>query len=66
MTAEYEALAEVYEWLVPDSLLEPEGAVAAFAHVLGVVPVGGLVLDCAAGIPSRRCGHSCGQVVSSP
>lgn len=49
MTAEYEALAEVYEWLVPDSLLEPEGAVAAFEQVLEAVPAGGRVLDCAAG-----------------
>lgn len=31
MAAEYDALAEVYEWLVPDNLLEPEGAAAAAA-----------------------------------
>jgi ubiquinone/menaquinone biosynthesis C-methylase UbiE len=35
--------------LVPDSLLEPEGAVAAFEQVLEAVPAGGRVLDCAAG-----------------
>jgi SAM-dependent methyltransferase len=49
VAAEYEALAEVYEWLLPDSLLEPEGAAAAFDHVLAAVPPGGRVLDCAAG-----------------
>ncbi|MDP8927442.1 MAG: class I SAM-dependent methyltransferase [Actinomycetota bacterium] len=49
MTAEYDALAEVYEWLVPDDLLEPEGATAAFEQVLEAVPPGGRVLDCAAG-----------------
>lgn len=49
MTAEYEALAEVYEWLVPDGLLEPEGAAATFEQVLEAVPAGGRVLDCAAG-----------------
>lgn len=49
MTAEYDTLAEVYEWLVPDSLLEPEGAAAAFGWILEAVPPRGRVLDCAAG-----------------
>lgn len=47
--AEYDALAGVYEWLVPDDLLEPEGAASAFAEVLEAVRPGGRVLDCAAG-----------------
>lgn len=34
MAAENDALAEVYEWLVPDNLLEPEGAAAALDPVL--------------------------------
>lgn len=34
MAGEYDPLAEVDEWLVPDNLLEPEGAMAAFAMSL--------------------------------
>jgi SAM-dependent methyltransferase len=45
----YGTLAEVYDWLVPDALLEPEGAVAAFAMVVDELPQGARVLDCAAG-----------------
>jgi SAM-dependent methyltransferase len=45
----YDALAEVYDWLVPDALLDPEGAVAAFEPVIERIPAGGRVLDCAAG-----------------
>ena len=46
---QYDALAPVYDWLVPDALLEPEGAVAAFAPLLDELPPGARVLDCAAG-----------------
>ena len=49
MTGEYEPLVEVYEWLVPESLLEPEGAADAFTSVLDAIPTGARVLDCAAG-----------------
>ncbi len=45
----YETLASVYEWLVPDELLEPEGAAAAFGEILGELAPGARVLDCAAG-----------------
>ena len=45
----YGTLAEVYEWLVPDELLEPAGSAAAFAGVLEGLPAGARVLDCAAG-----------------
>jgi SAM-dependent methyltransferase len=45
----YDTLAEVYEWLVPESLLEPEGSVAAFEMVVGELPAGASVLDCACG-----------------
>lgn len=48
MTA-YRALAGVYEWIVPEGLLEPEGAADAFAPVAGTLPPGVRVLDCAAG-----------------
>jgi SAM-dependent methyltransferase len=45
----YDTLAEVYEWLVPEPLLTPEGAADAFASVVGHLPAGGRILDCAAG-----------------
>lgn len=50
MTADYDALAPVYEWLIPDDLVEPGGAAAAFAQVLDALPPGARVLDCAAGV----------------
>jgi SAM-dependent methyltransferase len=49
VSAAYDELAAVYEFLVPDSLLEPEGAAAAFAGALGQLAPGARVLDCAAG-----------------
>ncbi len=50
MSEPYGTLAAVYEWLVPDALLTPEGSVAAFAELVvdGLEP-GARVLDCAAG-----------------
>jgi SAM-dependent methyltransferase len=45
----YHALASVYEWLVPEALLEPEGAVAAFAAQVDALPPSAAVLDCSAG-----------------
>ena len=45
----YDTLAEVYDWLVPEVLLEPEGSVAAFETVVAELPAGARVLDCAAG-----------------
>jgi len=45
----YDVLAAVYEFLVPDALLEPAGAVAAFAPVIDGLEPGARVLDCAAG-----------------
>jgi len=44
----YGTLAEVYDWLVPESLLTPEGSAAAFQGFVEVEP-GARVLDCAAG-----------------
>jgi len=46
---EYDTLADVYDWLVPEALLTPEGSVAAFAPYLEELPYGARVLDCAAG-----------------
>jgi SAM-dependent methyltransferase len=45
----YGTLAGVYEWLVPEPLLTPEGSVGAFAEVLEALDPGARVLDCAAG-----------------
>jgi SAM-dependent methyltransferase len=46
---DYDELADVYEWLVPENLLTPDGAAAAFAGVAGTLGAGARVLDCAAG-----------------
>lgn len=45
---QYDALAEVYEWLIPDDLLTPAGSAAVFAPLLELEPPARL-LDCAAG-----------------
>lgn len=46
---QYADLAGVYEWLTPESLLTPEGNVAAFAPWIDPLPAGARVLDCACG-----------------
>jgi SAM-dependent methyltransferase len=45
----YELLAPVYEWLLDDSIITPEGQLAAWAAVTDALPPGARVLDCAAG-----------------
>ncbi|WP_328475485.1 class I SAM-dependent methyltransferase [Actinoplanes sp. NBC_00393] len=45
----YDVLAGVYDWLVPDQLLTPQGSVAAFAEVVDTLGSGARVLDCACG-----------------
>jgi SAM-dependent methyltransferase len=45
----YDTLADVYDWLVPEALLEPEGSAAAFETVIAELPGGARVLDCACG-----------------
>jgi SAM-dependent methyltransferase len=45
----YDALAAVYEFTVPEALLSPEGSFAAFRDVVGGLPPGAAVLDCACG-----------------
>lgn len=47
--AGYEALADVYEWLIPDPKLTPAGAVAAFAALVQPLPRNARVLDCSCG-----------------
>jgi hypothetical protein len=39
----------VYDWLVPDALLTPDGSLAAFSELVDGLEPGGRVLDCAAG-----------------
>ncbi len=45
----YESLADVYEFLVPDSMLTPEGSAAAYGDVVAELDRSARVLDCAAG-----------------
>jgi len=45
----YDTLAGVYEFLVPEPLLSPQGSAEAFAPFLDSLPPGARVLDCAAG-----------------
>ncbi len=45
----YDTLAGVYEWLVPDALLTPEGSAAAFADTVQGLEPGARILDCACG-----------------
>lgn len=45
----YDALAEVYDWLVPEALLTPQGSAAAFTAVTAGLAPGARVLDCACG-----------------
>ena len=45
----YDTLAEVYEWLVPDNLLTPEGSAATFSPLLDALDHSARILDCAAG-----------------
>jgi SAM-dependent methyltransferase len=46
---QYDTLASVYDFLVPDSLLDPGGSFAAFREWVEDLPRGAAVLDCACG-----------------
>src|SRR3954469_9636867 len=52
----YDSLPGVYEFLVPETLLAPEGSAAAFDAVLEMLPAGARVLDCACGIGTLAVG----------
>jgi len=52
----YAGLAEVYDFLVPEALLSPEGSAAAFDGVLAELPAGARVLDCACGTGTLAAG----------
>jgi SAM-dependent methyltransferase len=45
----YATLAGVYEWLVPEPMLTPEGSVEAFDRIVDELDPDARVLDCAAG-----------------
>jgi len=45
----YDTLAEVYDFLVPEPLLTPEGSATAFGQVVDHLEPGARVLDCACG-----------------
>ncbi|MDT5220628.1 MAG: hypothetical protein QOF15_2733 [Mycobacterium sp.] len=47
--AGYRALTDVYEWLIPDHKLTPDGAVGAVSDLVKSLPPGARVLDCACG-----------------
>ena len=47
---EYDALADVYAWLVPDEVFGPRASVAAFSSVTDLLEPGARVLDCACGV----------------
>lgn len=49
MMVAYDQLAAVYDWLVADDMLSPEGSVATYDAVVAALPRGARVLDCAAG-----------------
>ena len=52
----YRRLAEVYDFLVPEALLSPEGSAAAFEGVLAGLAPGARVLDCACGTGTLAAG----------
>ena len=45
----YDALAEVYEWLISDAKLAPAEFAASFDDVLSLLPPNARVLDCSCG-----------------
>ena len=47
--AQYEALPDVYEWLMPDAKLTPQGSVAALDDLVRSLPSDARVLDCSCG-----------------
>jgi SAM-dependent methyltransferase len=48
-TDAYDEFVSVYDWVVPDELLTPDGSAAAFLPYLDGVTPGARVLDCACG-----------------
>ncbi len=68
---EYEVLADVYEWLIPDAKLTPAGSVAAFGNIVRSLPDNARVLDCSCGtgqlaVGLALLGHSVVATDASP
>src|SRR3954451_7661710 len=55
----YEALADVYEWLISDAKLTPAEFAAAFDDVIRLLPSNARVLDCSCGTGQLAVGLSC-------
>jgi len=49
MAADYDTLAAVYDFILPDELVTPEGSADAFAPYIEPIGPGARVLDCACG-----------------
>ena len=49
IVAGYEALPDVYEWLIPDAKVTPEGSVVALGDLVQSLPSNARVLDCSSG-----------------
>lgn len=47
--AQYATLPDVYEWLIPDAKLTPQGSVEALGDLVHCLPANARVLDCACG-----------------
>src|SRR3954451_3696908 len=58
VVAGYDALAEVYEWLISDAKLTPAEFAAAFDDVIRVLPSNARVLDCSCGTGQLAVGLS--------
>jgi SAM-dependent methyltransferase len=49
MSDDYDTLASVYDWIVPEAMVSTEGSAAAFLPYMEGVARGARILDCAAG-----------------
>lgn len=56
--AQYEELPGVYEWLIPDAKLTPDGSVAALGDLVQDLPAKARVLDCSCGTGQLAVGLS--------
>jgi hypothetical protein len=54
IVAGYEALPDVYEWLIPDAKLTPEGSVAALSDLVQSLPSNGASSTAQVGLASLR------------
>ena len=59
IVAGYQALPDVYEWLIPDARLTPKGSVAALGDLVKSLPSNACVLDCSSGTGQLAVGLAC-------